>query len=167
MLAAAPAAIDPALDHAIVGKPVPVARNVRSMFGFGAFIPQLQRIPEGVDVALPPVPQSVASAIPSRLGESVGEILSQTITGKSLNPLKAFETAAYGVAVEAVGLKDRKDGQGISANDDNKLMFWAPLLACAFVGGLKILEGRPDEIVEACQVSIALTALMINAVFRT
>lgn len=171
MLSAAPAAVpvaaDPAPDAAIVGRPTPVARNFRSLFGFGAFMPQLQRIPEGVDVALPAVPRAVASAIPSRLGESMGEILSQTITGKALSPLKAFEAAAYGVAVEAVGSKDKKEGQGMSASDDNRFMFWAPLLACAFVGGLKLLEGRPDEIVEACQVGIALPFLMNNAVRRS
>eukprot|EP00884_Botryococcus_braunii_P023539 jgi/Botrbrau1/986/Bobra.114_1s0026.1 len=158
MLSMAPTAVDPAgsaVAAVLPGKPTTPSRGLRSMFGFGAFMPNLQCIPEGSD--LPAVPQTVAKALPSRLGESVGEILSQTLTGSALNPVKAFETAAYGVAVEAVAPGIERDGRstgGTAAKCDNGFLFWGPLVACAFVGGLKLLEGHPEEIFEACQEKI-------------
>jgi hypothetical protein len=133
-------------------------RGPKNVFGFGASKPHLQGIPEGSEagggVAVLP---SIATLLPSRLGESVGDMLLQSLVGKSWNPMKIFEVAAYGAAIEAAAPgcgKRCPKTEGHSPWSHNGPMFWAPLLACAFVGGLELIQGRPEAVIDACQVRV-------------
>jgi hypothetical protein len=140
-----------------VGQAKPWHLGTHRLFSnMSAFHVPLPCIPEGSEVLPgPKLPQNLFKALPSRFGEAVGDAMAQGLSGKAVNPLQALELAAYGVAVETVAPDAGKKGnEGAKDKGDQgfQLSVWGPVLACAFVGGLKLLEGRPDEIVEACEV---------------